>query len=92
MTAFSVPGGMMQDAPIRFDDAPGTRPNEVYSRFVAVFDLGDDHDHDDGDDHGHGHHHGHGSARFVTVAALHRSGIAVPWMPLRGFHDADHSH
>ena len=86
------PGGMMQDAPIHFDDAAGTRPNEVYSRFVAVFDLGDAHDHEEGEEYGHGHHHGHGSAKFVTVAALHRSGIAVPWMPLRGFHDADHSH
>ncbi len=86
------PGGMMQDAPIHFDDAAGTRPNEVYSRFAAVFDLGDDHGHDDGEEHDHGHHHGHGSAKFVTCVGLHRSGIAVPWMPLRGFHDDDHSH
>lgn len=79
------PGGMMQDAPIHFDDAPGTRPNEAYSRFVAIFDLGEPHDDDD-------HHHHHSSAKFVTCAALHRSGIAVPWMPLRGFHHSDHSH
>ncbi len=81
------PGGMMQDAPIHFGDAAGTRPNEAYSRFVAIFDLGEAHDDDDDDDDDH-----HGRAQFVTVAALHRGGIAVPWMPLKEFHAPDHSH
>ena len=71
------PRSMVQDAPVHFGDAPGTRPNEVYSRFAAVFDLGDD---------------GHGPATFVTSVGLERSGIAVPWMSLRGFDHADHSH
>ncbi len=81
------PGGMMQDAPIHFNDAAGTRPNEAYSRFVAIFDLGEAHDDDDD-----GHHHHHSRARFVTAAALHRGGISLPWMALQEFHHSDHSH
>lgn len=88
-------GGMMQDAPIHFGHNANTRPNEVYSRFAAVFRLGSvemvDHD-DNPDTPDVEEFHADGPASFITCVGLHGGGIAVPWMPLKGFHHSDHSH
>lgn len=91
-------GGMMQDAPVHFGDEAGTRPNEVYSRFCAVFRIGEDPnprdpDDDDDDDEWVDESEWEDKAEFVGCVALHGGGIAVPWMPIKGFNAAgDHSH
>ncbi len=88
-------GGMMQDAPVHFGHNANTRPNEVYSRFAAVFRLGSVELVDDDDDPATPDvevYDVDGPADFITCVGLHGGGIAVPWMPLKGFHHSDHSH
>jgi hypothetical protein len=92
-------GEMLQDAPVHFSDEPGAKPKEVYSRFAAVFRVGDWQDDDplvDSD--------GDGTftndrdsidptakASFVTTVGLHDGGIATPWMAIKGF-SGTHEH
>lgn len=88
-------GGMMQDAPVHFGDEANTRPNDVYSRFAAVFRLGSVEMVDDDSNPATPDvevHDVDGPAGFITCVGLHGGGIAVPWMPLKGFHHSDHSH
>jgi len=92
-------GEMMQDAPIHFGDEPGSKPNEIYSRFAAVFRIGAWQDDDplvdsDGDgfpDNDRDSIDPAAEARFVSIVALHGEGIAPPWAPIRSFSGA-HEH
>jgi Tfp pilus assembly protein PilE len=92
-------GNMMQDAPVHFGDEPGSKPNEVYSRFAAVFRVGDWQDDDPAvDSDGDGNFTNDrdsidpaATARFVTTVGLHDGGIAAPWMAIKGFNGA-HEH
>ena len=72
-------GGMMQDAPVHFGDEAGTKPNEAYSRFCAVFKIGEDTG---------GTLEADQEAQFIGCVALHKGGIAVPWMPIKEFNAA----
>jgi hypothetical protein len=92
-------GNMMQDAPVHFGDEPGTKPNEVYSRFAAVFRVGDWQDDDPTEDSdGDGNYTNDrdsidpaARASFVTTVGLHADGIAAPWMAIKGF-NSGHEH
>jgi len=92
-------GNMMQDAPVHFGDEPGTKPNEVYSRFAAVFRVGDwqdDNTSDDSDGDGDPANDRDSidpaaTASFVTTVGLHAGGIAAPWMAIKGF-NGEHEH
>lgn len=92
-------GNMLQDAPVHFGDEPGSKPNEVYSRFAAVFRVGDWQD-DDPDENSDGEGTStddrdsidpSATARFVTTVGLHDGGISAPWMAIQGFSGA-HEH
>ena len=87
------PGGMMQDPPLHFGHTAGTKPNEVYSRFAAVFRIGREGmvpDPDDLDNEIEGVI-ADGTATFITCVGLHGNGIRVPADPIRGFHHTRHS-
>jgi Tfp pilus assembly protein PilE len=92
-------GNMMQDAPVHFGDEPGSKPNEVYSRYAAVFRVGDwvdtdpavDSDLDGNFSNDRDSIDPAATARFVTTVGLHDGGIAAPWMAIKGFNGA-HEH
>lgn len=100
-------GNFMEEAPVHFGHEKDSKPNEAYSRFAAVYRLGGEVVPGDGDDTADSPLDADsdptnddddwflpndGPAEFITCVGLHDGGIAVPWMPIKGFSSSGHSH